>query len=179
MSAVLGAILAGGRSRRFGSDKAVATAFGKPLIDHAINAVSSIAQSVVVCGKDWPGYITLADRPMAGLGPLSGLAAALHYARDHEIPWVLSIACDTPCVATELLLDLAGRKAASFVADHPVIGLWPSEAADDLCAFLNAPGSRSMRRWAEVIGAIPVHARTSIVNINHKHDLQCWIDNPL
>jgi molybdopterin-guanine dinucleotide biosynthesis protein A len=176
MSAVVGAILAGGLSRRFGTDKAVATAFGKPLIDHAINAVSAVTQQVVICGRDWPGHTCMADRPAAGLGPLSGLAAALHYARVQNVRWVLSLACDTPSVDPELLHDLAGQKAARFVADHPVIGLWPSETADELCRYLSAPGSRSMRRWAEVIGATPVHVRDSIVNINYEYDFQCWIN---
>lgn len=130
MTTVLGAILAGGQGRRFGSNKALATAFGKPLIEHAIDSISATAPDLVVCGRNWPGYVSLADRPSAGMGPLAGLAAALHHARVRGISWVLSLACDTPFVEPEILDELVRRGQPRFLADHPVIGLWPSDAAD-------------------------------------------------
>ena len=43
---LLGAILAGGRSSRFGSDKAFALLNGKPLIDHVIAALAAQTDAV-------------------------------------------------------------------------------------------------------------------------------------
>src|SRR3546814_6935480 len=38
---LLGALIAGGQSRRFGSDKALAVIEGKPLLNHVIDALRS------------------------------------------------------------------------------------------------------------------------------------------
>jgi molybdopterin-guanine dinucleotide biosynthesis protein A len=175
MTGVVGAVLAGGRSLRFGSDKAVAVAFGKPLIRHSIDALARVTPEVVVCGRDWPGELCLPDRPAPGLGPLSGLNAALHHARAHEVAWVLSLACDTPAIDPGLLRALAEGDRAQFVAGHPVIGLWPSSAADRLDDWLAVPGDRSMRRWAAAIGASPAFEGAEIPNLNHAHELADWI----
>jgi molybdopterin-guanine dinucleotide biosynthesis protein A len=75
MAGILGAVLAGGRSSRFGSDKAMAMLDGRPLIDHAIAAGPHCA-AVVVCGRDHPGHVCLADRPAPDMGPLGAINAA-------------------------------------------------------------------------------------------------------
>ena len=67
---LLGAIVAGGRSRRFGSDKARATVEGRTLFDHVVGALSPQVADIVLCGRDWPGFDSLDDRPEPGLGPL-------------------------------------------------------------------------------------------------------------
>lgn len=76
-----GYILAGGRSSRFGADKACATLDGKPLILHARDALAPHARSVTVvaeapCKFDSFELRTIADET-PHLGPLVGLAAAL------------------------------------------------------------------------------------------------------
>ena len=50
--AILGAILAGGQARRFGSDKAQALWRGRRLIDHVADALGSQTTALVVCGRD-------------------------------------------------------------------------------------------------------------------------------
>lgn len=50
---LLGAILAGGRSRRFGTDKAVAQWNGAPLLAHCVAALSPQVDHVVLCGREW------------------------------------------------------------------------------------------------------------------------------
>lgn len=79
---ILGAMLAGGRSRRFGSDKALADIGGKPMIAHVVDALAPQVDSLVIRGRDWPGLARIGDRPGDGLGPLGGgVNAALHRAR--------------------------------------------------------------------------------------------------
>lgn len=175
MKRVLGAVLAGGEARRFGSDKALASAFGKPLIAHAIAALDQVVAEVVVCGRDYAGRTCLTDRPAPGLGPLGGLNAALHHARAGGFDWVLSIPCDTPSLAPDLLPALVAGHRPQFAATCPVIGLWPSSAADQLDAWLTAPGNRSMRGWAEAIGAAPAGGGANIANINTAQDLAAWV----
>ncbi|MBA3896663.1 MAG: NTP transferase domain-containing protein, partial [Sphingomonadaceae bacterium] len=63
---ILGAVLAGGASRRFGSDKALAMRDGRPLIAHVVDALATQVDAVVVCGRDWGGLPSIADRPAPG-----------------------------------------------------------------------------------------------------------------
>src|SRR3990167_7470371 len=87
---VLGAILAGGKAQRFGSDKAHALWRGERLIDRFAAALGPQCEDLVVCGREEPGFTSLPDRPEAGLGPLGGLNAALHHARDNGFDAVLA-----------------------------------------------------------------------------------------
>ena len=52
---VLGAILAGGRSSRFGSDKALALIDERPMLDHVSERLAVQCDGLVVIGRDWPG----------------------------------------------------------------------------------------------------------------------------
>jgi len=62
---LLGAVVAGDRSRRFGSDKAMALHHGKPLLAHAAEALAQHTQAVILCGRTMAGFTCLADRPIA------------------------------------------------------------------------------------------------------------------
>lgn len=170
-SPLLGAILAGGRSRRFGSDKAVALLpDGRTLLDHAVAGLAPHVTQVVICGR--PGG--LADRPQPDLGPLGGLNAALHHARTHGFAGVLSSGCDMPVYPAAIPALLLGS-APAFVAGQPLIGWWPSTLADELEAHLSEPNSRSIRGWTERIGARAVAADgLDLPNINRAEDLARW-----
>lgn len=172
---VLGAVLAGGRSSRFGSDKALALANGKALLDHAIETLRHVTTHVVVCGRAWPGAVTVTDRPASDMGPLAGLNAALHYARSNGFNWVLSLACDTPFVAPALLSDIAARRQATFVEQHPVIALWPAHAGAALDQMLASNGRHSLRVFAQAIGAVPLAVTDAIANFNFAQDLDQWL----
>jgi molybdopterin-guanine dinucleotide biosynthesis protein A len=101
---ITGGLLAGGKSRRFGADKALAPWRGRPLIAHAAGALAALCGRVVLLTNDPGAYAflgleTVPDlRP--GKGPLAGLEAALAAART---PWVLLAACDMPCLSARLL----------------------------------------------------------------------------
>jgi molybdopterin-guanine dinucleotide biosynthesis protein A len=146
----LGAILAGGASRRFGSDKALALHRGRPLIAHVADALLAQCDALVICGREWGGHPMLADRPHAGLGPMGGLRAALAQAAAQGFDDVLAAPCD--------LLGVEG--AAGLLTPAPAVaegqwllGLWPSALAPALESLLQREGAISARRWAEVSGA--------------------------
>jgi molybdopterin-guanine dinucleotide biosynthesis protein A len=168
---ILGAILAGGHSTRFGSDKAHALWNGVPLIDHVAVRLTTVAQAIVVCGRDHDGIPSITDRPGPGLGPLAGLNAALHHARALGLDHVITIPCDTPLLSASLLEALAGGAGDAFLADMPVIGRWRSAAATLLDAHIKADGTRSMRAWAQRIDACPLD-HLSPPNINRPTDLE-------
>ncbi|UZK68262.1 molybdenum cofactor guanylyltransferase [Sphingomonas sp. S1-29] len=160
---LLGAVLAGGLSRRFGSDKAEALLDGERLIDRVVAALGSQVDAVILCGRA-PG---LPDRPAGGLGPLAGLNAALHHARTHGFDAVLSVPCDAPYLPSDLRAILGDGPA--FIADQPVIGIWPAALADRLDAHLRGD-DRSLRCWGRATGASPRTA-PPIANINTPADL--------
>jgi len=164
---LLGAVLAGGASRRFGSDKALAMLRGKPLIENVIAALATECETVIVCGRDWPSRRSLADRPGPGLGPLGGLAAAFHHAAASGHDAVLAAACDL----AELPPGLAARLAPgpAVAAGQPALGLWPAALAARLDTHL-ASGGRSLFGWAAAAGARSVIV-SGIANINTPADL--------
>lgn len=163
---LLGAVLAGGLSTRFGSDKALAELHGRPLIEHAIAALSAQVSTVIVCGREWEDWVP--DRPEPGLGPLGGINAALHTAAERGYESVLTIPCDVPALPPDLLSRL---RAPAFLEAMPVIGHWPAALAGELDAFLSVSEDRSMRAWARSVGAIPVRIAETLANINRPEDL--------
>ncbi len=165
---LLGAVLAGGASSRFGSDKARAVVEGRPLIAGVIAALAVQADEVVVCGRDWPGCAGLADMPGPSLGPLGGLCAALLEAQRRGFDCVLSAPCDALGLPPGLAERLAPGPAVAL--GQRTVGLWPAALAPALLALLERGGDRSLRRWVAVSGAREVDCG-AIANINRPGDL--------
>lgn len=170
MTRVLGVVLAGGQSRRFGSDKAIATLGGQTLLDRAVATLSRQCEAVVVAGRD-----DLADRPRSGMGPLGGLNGALHHAAELGFDAVLSIPVDGFDLPTDLLDELSPAPACAV--DAPVIGLWPVSARGALDTFLAEDRIHSVRAFAAQIGAREVTLSRLPANINTPADLSALKDH--
>lgn len=173
---LLGAVLAGGRSRRFGSDKALAMLDGRRLIDRVADDLLVQVDAVVICGRAAHNeHLCLPDRPAPDLGPLGGLNAALRHARDHGYRAVVSVPCDMPGLPADLVVRLCAAGAPAVVDALPVIGLWPAALADLLAAHLAATDDRAVRRWAALAGAavVPIDG---LDNINAPADLHRLAD---
>lgn len=168
---LLGAIIAGGKSRRFGSDKAQAVVNGKPLAAHVIAALAPHVDEVVFAGREWPGFATVPDVPKPDLGPLGGLAGALAYAAQKGFDAVLSAPCDLPGIPDELLRQLLTQSPAIF-AGNPIIGFWPVTLASQLAVYLAETEDRSMRAWVQRCGAVRKGEGLTLPNINTPADLQ-------
>lgn len=176
---ILGAVLAGGRSRRFGSDKALAELDGRALIDRAIADLSASVESVAVCGREVAGRLSLPDRPRPDLGPLGGLNAALHHAAGHGYAGVLSTGCDMPVFPAPLAAMLVGEGAAIVEGQH-LVGYWPVALAAALDAYLAASDDRSIRAWLALARPRIIAFSAPLPNINTPADLaaleQEWPD---
>lgn len=166
---ILGAVLAGGLSSRFGSDKALAEVDGHTLIALAVDALAGWCEHVVVVGRETAPAPTLPDWPRAGMGPLGGLAAALHHALDEGYETVLTCGVDAAFLPEDLLQRLSPGPAC--LAAQPVIGLWPAAAAPALEALLHSDDRHSMLHFAELVGARQVQMSATIPNINTPGDL--------
>lgn len=109
---VVGVVLAGGRSRRMGRDKATLRVAGTDLVRAAADRLSRVCARVVAADGErhlLAGVASLADGP--GRGPAAGILGAA--ARDPGHP-LLVLACDLPGVTVELLRELARPGAASW-----------------------------------------------------------------
>ncbi len=166
---LLGAILAGGQARRFGSDKAQARYEGARLIDRVAAALAAQCAAVVVCGREEAGFACLPDWPQPGQGPLGGLAAALRHAGERGFSYVVSAGVDVPDLPHDLAASLAGE-GAGVVESQPVVGLWPVEAGAALEGFM-AGGGRSLYRFADHVSARRVHLPRPLMNVNFPEDL--------
>lgn len=166
---ILGVVLAGGQSRRFGSDKAMAELDGVTLIERAVDQLSHWCDHVVVAGREAAPAPTLADWPRPNMGPLGGIAAALRLARAEGYASVLSIGVD----AVGLPANLPGAlsPAPACLLSQPVVGLWPVGAAQVVAAILASEGRHSVRAFAEAISARPVQLVQEPANINTPADL--------
>ena len=162
---VLGAILAGGRSSRFGSDKAVALLRGERLVDLARKALAGQCDEVVVIGR--AGGVP--DWPKSGLGPLGGVAGALRHGKAAGHDLALTCGVDSVGLPANLLKLLS--PAPSYVMGQPVIGLWPIEALPVLAERLAGSGSHSMRAFADDINARSVNLNLPLANVNTRKDL--------
>ena len=170
MMRVLGVVLAGGQSRRFGSDKALADLSGRTLLDRAVATLARQCDAVVVAGRD-----AIADRPRAAMGPLGGLNGALHHAAARGFAAVLSIPVDGLDLPADLVAELS--PAPAFVATAPVIGLWPITVRDALDEFLARDCVHSVRGFAAQIGARAVTLSRLPANINTPADLAAIKDH--
>lgn len=171
---VLGAILAGGKSTRFGADKAAALVDGRALLDHVAGALAAQTDALLLCGRAWPGLTDIADRPAPDLGPLGGLCAALRHAADAGYGHVLTAGCDVLPVPPSLRETLSGQGAA-IVAGQPLFGWWPAGLADLLDAHLAKGSDRSIRGWVAACGARVVAIDTPLANLNTPADLADYL----
>ncbi|GAB4320673.1 MAG: hypothetical protein Kow0010_00600 [Dehalococcoidia bacterium] len=113
-----GIVLAGGKSRRFGSDKASADLLGKPLLQWVVSALEGPCDEVVVVrarnqplpavGASIP--IRMADDLYDGLGPLAGLVAGLAVATGD---FCFAVSTDVPLLRPALVELLARRARAA------------------------------------------------------------------
>lgn len=152
----LGAVLAGGGSRRYGSPKARAPVGGVPMAARVVRVLRRHADPVVVVGGGEElaaelGVEAVPDlRP--GAGPLAGVEAALVRAVGEGREGALVAACDLPLLRSELFGALLARaRAPSAGAGHLVVvpqdGEWGR--IQPLCGWYAAGALDPVRRFLD------------------------------
>ncbi|MBB6732064.1 molybdenum cofactor guanylyltransferase [Cohnella zeiphila] len=115
---VRGIVLAGGRSSRMGTDKALLTIGGQPLIRHLCSQLLNVCDEVIVVTAgpgdrkykkplaDLGKHVRFAADEYGGQGPLAGIHAGLSATPDG---YGFVMACDMPRLSVPLFRDMAGR----------------------------------------------------------------------
>ena len=166
---ILGAVLAGGKSTRFGSDKALAKLGARTLIEHAIAGLQPCCDEVIVVGRSDAPVRTIPDWPRPDCGPLAGVAAALREASRGGFASVITSGVDSFDLPGDLVSLLSPPPA--FLDSQPVVGHWHADARTAAESILMSEGRHSMRAFAEMVCATSVKASSKPANINTPADL--------
>ena len=189
---ILGIILAGGKSSRFGEDKSVAKLGDKTLLDHTINKIENEFAEILVISnnkefnlKNNKTHIT-EDCIEGQLGPLVGILTAMKWVRKNNknYKWIASFPCDTPFFNKKIISELkikikeTKKKLIFLNSDskrHNIFGLWSIDLIETLEEDLKN-GVRKVEKWADKIGYESMNINSEefdmFLNINTKDDLK-------
>ena len=156
---ITGVILAGGEARRMGGgDKGLVELRGKPLVEHALAALSPQVDTVIINANRNReryaayGHPVIADSRQGFQGPLAGMLSCIEAAGTE---FIVSVPCDSPLLPDDLVArlfrQLSEEEADISVAHNgdrmqPVFTLMPTSLAPSMQAFLDG-GGRKIDRW--------------------------------
>jgi molybdopterin-guanine dinucleotide biosynthesis protein A len=185
---VVGVVIAGGRSVRFGGEKAVAGLAGKPLLMWAAERLARSCVTVAINARPdteaealarAEGLTVLHDMPGDPAGPLSGVKVGLQWAQELGASAIAVSPCDVPLLPDNVfarLIEAAGAGAAmaeTSERDQPQCAVWPVSALPKLTAALANGAHPPTWLMLESIGAVRVRFTPpeAFTNINTRADL--------
>jgi molybdopterin-guanine dinucleotide biosynthesis protein A len=189
------AIQAGGESRRMGSDKALLSFLGQPLILRVLSRLAGIADEILITANQPEKYHFLGLTPIPdlvpGTGALGGIFTALS-AASH--PYVAVVACDMPFASPELFayeLITIREAGADGIIPRSEAGTEPFHAVykRDTClphvwSALEA-GKRRVDAWFDEVNMRYLERNeietysplgTAFLNINTLEELQAAVE---
>lgn len=156
---VTGVVLAGGEARRMGGrDKGLLELAGRPLAAYALEALKSVAGTVLVSANrnlgDYIalGYPVISDRAGGFRGPLAGLLSGME---STATPDLVVVPCDCPLldavVLRRILAALADQSVDIAVAHdgqrlQPMVMALRTDLSDSVESFLEQ-GERQLKLW--------------------------------
>lgn len=181
-SDIAGVVLAGGRSRRFGSDKAFACLRGRMLIDHALDSIApSCGELIVATGRpemfQGTSRAAIVRDKVSDLGPLGGIVSAMHSTAKE---WFLILACDIMASASAIdaLVRAGGEDACIALVDgrpQYLCGIYSKKILARFEECLERGIFPMKNALSSVSGvtftAVPL---TSVSNINTQEDLVAY-----
>ena len=189
---ILGIILAGGKSSRFGEDKSTAKLGNKTLLDHTVNKIENEFNEILVISNNKEfnfknNKIHVVEDCIEGqLGPLVGILTAMKWVKKNNknYKWIASFPCDTPFFDMKFISELkikikeTSKKLIFLNSDkkrHNIFGLWSVDLIETLEEDIKS-GLRKVEIWADKIGYENININTKefdmFLNINTKEDLK-------
>ena len=193
---ILGTVLAGGKSQRFGADKSQVKLGNKLLIDYILSEIIDEFNEVLVVSNNQINFessekISLIKDFKQDLGPLGGVLTAMKWIKDKNknYQWISTFPADTPFFKNEILKDFLksinqddGKLffIKSNNTRHNIFGLWSIDLMDKLEEDLDK-GERKVEVWANSIGVKNINMKFEdkdpFFNINTKEDFKKAIEN--
>jgi len=163
---ILGAILAGGQSKRMGKDKLFLEFNNKKLIEHTIDKVKKYLKKVIIITNQDNKFFsknnltTVKDCIEGQLGPLVGILTAMKWAKENlrKCSWIATFPCDTPFFPDSIIKSFNEESekkeslilcASSHGRKHNIFGLWSLDLYDKLKDDLTNNKVRKVQDWTE------------------------------
>ena len=192
-------VLAGGRSRRMGRDKAAIVLENESLLERTVRVAAAAMAGPVAVVTPWPdryralvpasacAWIEENTENTGGDGPLRGILQGLADKRPQlgESVWVLVLACDLPYLSSEELmrwkaqLDTVPATAIALLPRglkgwEPLCGFYRRDCLASLTAYWSV-GGRSLQDWlqqqaAGSVAILNVSDRCVLFNCNTPED---------
>tara|TARA_B100000965_G_scaffold247276_1_gene207676 strand:+ start:1234 stop:1842 length:609 start_codon:yes stop_codon:yes gene_type:complete len=174
---ILGVVLAGGKSQRFGQDKSQVKLQGKLLIDYVLNEIVNEFDETLIIANESINFmqskkISITKDFQSGLGPLGGVLTAMKWIKEKnkKYKWISTFPVDTPFFTKKELkffyenININENKLF-FIRNnntrHNIFGLWSLDLMEKLQNDL-IKGERKVEVWADSVGV-------NIVNIDYKN----------
>ena len=190
-SKILGVVLAGGKSLRFGEDKSQVKLNNKSLIDHILSEILTEFKELLIVSNNSIEFnksenISIISDFKNNLGPLGGVLTAMKWIKDNkkDYQWISTFPTDTPFFKNQILKDfhdkinLKNGKLFFIKSNntrHNIFGLWSIDLADKLEKDLEN-GDRKVEDWANKVGVniidMQFEKNDPFFNINTKEDLE-------
>ena len=189
---ILGVILAGGKSKRFGDDKSTAKLGSKTLLDHSVEKIQKHFNEILIITNNKgivfnkKNIFSTKDLIDGHLGPLVGVLSAMEWIKSNKrnYNWVATFPCDTPFFSEDLIDKIkncpknSNNKLFFLQSEnkrHNIFGLWSLELQDVLFKDIKN-GYRKVEDWANKVGPEIIEINNkkdySFLNINTKKDLK-------
>ena len=189
---ILGVVLAGGKSKRFGDDKTTAKLGNKSLLDHTIEKIEKKFDEILIISNNEKhisikkNVFSTKDLIEGHLGPLVGVLSAMEWIKKHKknYNWIATFPCDTPFFDENLVDKIMNcpknsSKKLFFLKSgnrrHNIFGLWSLELKDILLEDISK-GHRKVEEWANKVGSEIIEINDendyNFLNINTKEDLE-------
>ena len=190
-SKILGAVLAGGKSQRFGEDKSQVQLGNQLLIDYVLAEIIDVFNEIIIVSNNLIKFnqsekVSLIKDFKKNLGPLGGVLSAMKWIKENnkDYQWVATFPADTPFFKKQILEDFLKKikpeeSKLFFIKSnntrHNIFGLWSVDLIDKLEEDLEN-GDRKVENWANSVGVKIVNMNFEkndpFFNINTKEDLE-------
>ena len=188
---ILGVVLAGGKSQRFGEDKSQVKLHGKILIDYILSEIIDQFEEILIVTNNeikfkFSKKISITKDLIEGVGPLGGILTAMKWIKKNKknYKWISTFPSDTPFFTKNELqifykkIDIQKSKLF-FIKNkqtrHNIFGLWSMDLMEKLDNDLKK-GERKVEVWADTAGVeiinIEYEKKDPFFNINTKEDLE-------